>query len=116
MSSVKKVENKNVYIAGPMSGLPDFNFPAFDRAAEMLAERGLEPMNPAEIGRRWIAENGNRQPTKSEYNALLVEGRKMLRKCGRVYLLRGWERSNGARGEVSYALILGLDLELEGAQ
>lgn len=116
MSSAKKIENKKVYIAGPMSGLPDFNFPAFDRAAEMLKSRGLEPMNPAEIGRRWIAEHGNRQPSQGEYNALLIEGRKMLRKCGRVYLLRGWERSNGARGEVSYALILGIDLELEVAQ
>ena len=116
MSSAKKIENKNVYIAGPMTDLPDFNFPAFDRAAELLKSRGLTPLNPADTGRRWVAENGNRQPDKSEYNALIVEGRKMLSRCGRIYLLRGWERSNGALGELSYALILGIKVELEAAQ
>ena len=29
-----------LYVAGPMTGLPDYNYPAFDGAAALLAERG----------------------------------------------------------------------------
>ena len=37
-----------VYIAGPMTGLPDFNYPAFNAAAAKLRALGLEVLNPAE--------------------------------------------------------------------
>ena len=30
-----------IYIAGPMSGLPDFNYPSFDRAEQDLAAAGF---------------------------------------------------------------------------
>ena len=38
-----------VYIAGPMSGLPEFNYPAFHAAAEKLRGMGFHVENPAEI-------------------------------------------------------------------
>lgn len=37
-----------VYIAGPMTGLPDFNFPAFHAAAAAWRAAGWEVFNPAE--------------------------------------------------------------------
>lgn len=114
MSSAK--ENKKVYIAGPMTGLPNYNFAAFDRAAECLKARGLEPQNPAEIGRKWLIDNAHKEPNASEYQDLLTKGRELLRQCGRIYLLRGWEKSKGAKSELSYALILRLQVELEIAQ
>jgi hypothetical protein len=36
------------YIAGPMTGLPEFNFPAFHAAAASLRARGFEVENPAQ--------------------------------------------------------------------
>ena len=40
---------KRIYISGPMTGLPEFNFPAFHAAAAKLRERGHAAVNPAEI-------------------------------------------------------------------
>lgn len=36
-----------IYIAGPMSGLPGFNRPAFHRAAAHIVRRGNVALNPA---------------------------------------------------------------------
>lgn len=38
-----------LYIAGPMTGLPDLNFPAFHAEAARLRALGYEVSNPAEI-------------------------------------------------------------------
>lgn len=43
------MKERRIYISGPMTGLPDFNFPAFHDAAARLRERGHEVANPAEI-------------------------------------------------------------------
>src|SRR5580658_9414091 len=37
-----------IYISGPMSGIEDHNFPAFNAAAADLRARGYEVLNPAE--------------------------------------------------------------------
>ena len=116
MSSAKKSENKKVYIAGPITGLPNYNFAEFDRAAAIIGARGLEAMNPAEIGRKWLIDHAHKEPNASEYQDLLSAGREQLRQCGRIYLLRGWEKSKGALSELSYALIMGLQVELEVAE
>ena len=39
------------YIAGPMTGYPSHNFPAFDQARKQLEARGLKVLSPADIDR-----------------------------------------------------------------
>ena len=41
-------EAARVYIAGPMTGLPAFNYPAFHAAAATLRQAGYVVENPAE--------------------------------------------------------------------
>lgn len=40
---------KRIYIAGPMTGLRELNFPAFNAEAARLRAAGWEVLNPAEI-------------------------------------------------------------------
>ena len=37
-----------IFLSGPMSGLPAFNYPAFERAASFIRSRGHDCLNPAE--------------------------------------------------------------------
>ena len=39
---------KTIYIAGPMSGIPYFNFPAFDTAKAFLILQGWDVVSPAD--------------------------------------------------------------------
>ena len=40
-----------IYIAGPMTGIDKYNFPAFDAAAQDLRDMGFHPVSPADIDR-----------------------------------------------------------------
>jgi hypothetical protein len=40
---------KKIYLSGPMTGLPDLNFPAFHAEAARLRALGYDVINPAEL-------------------------------------------------------------------
>jgi hypothetical protein len=90
-----------VYIAGPMTGYPDYNFPAFRRAAMVWRSEGWVVINPAD------AFDGDTSRPYADYmrkdiaDLLTVEA---------VAFLPGWERSRGAQLEHSIATALGLTL------
>lgn len=87
-----------IYIAGPMSGLPEFNYPAFNAEAERLRSLGHEVLNPAENP---VPECG----TWAGYMRLALA---QLVQCHTIRLLPGWEKSSGARLEEHVAMRLGL--------
>ena len=84
-----------IYIAGPMSGLPNFNRDAFHREAERLQTLGHVALNPA------ILPDGLEQ---HEYMAICIE---MVKMADQLVMLPGWERSAGARAEHALAIKLG---------
>lgn len=43
------MKKKTTYLAGPMTGLPDLNFPTFHARAAELRALGHEVVNPAEL-------------------------------------------------------------------
>lgn len=87
-----------LYLAGPMTGLPDLNFPAFHTAAKALRERGYRIVNPAELNTDLAAD---------WLSCMRVDIAELVR-CDGVVLLPGWELSRGARVEQSLAEGLGL--------
>lgn len=113
------------YIAGPMRGIPLFNFPAFDKAAAAVRERGFVAVNPAELDRavginpvddpgsfnRYQTANPDylRQIVTRDLVAIL--SLEKTRGDGLV-LLPGWGNSTGARAEVALALWLGLRFKM----
>jgi hypothetical protein len=106
------------YIAGPMTGHPDFNYGAFYEAEDSLIQEGHEVFNPASFGR---------EPKLSHADYMRLSFVKLL-ECQSVVALRGWEKSRGARTEITVALSLGMTVytypgrrqikwkEIEGAE
>lgn len=89
---------KRIYIAGPMSGLPDFNYPAFNALAAEMRAQGFHVENPAENP---VPECG----TWAGYMRMAIA---QLVTCDAVYLLPGWRKSKGARVEAKLAETLGI--------
>ena len=79
-----------VYIAGPMTGLPEFNFPAFHRAAAAWRGAGWEVLNPAE------SFDGD---TTRPYKEYVDHDIDLLQTCDAIAMLPGWDGA-GARGSV----------------
>jgi len=89
---------KRIYISGPMSGLPELNFPAFHAAALTLRDRGWDVVNPAELNPcldiTWAAA------MKVDIAALVT--------CDAIFLLPGWKKSKGASLEHRIAVDLSM--------
>jgi len=87
-----------LYLAGPMTGFEDFNFPAFNKMAAELRARGYVVENPAEHG---VVDGAD----WADYMAYDLT---RFGLCGQVAVLPGWEISKGARLEVHIARELGM--------
>lgn len=101
---------RTIYIAGPMRGYPEHNFPAFNRAAERFRALGWDVRNPVDIGAA-IHGNGNPNIPGGEY--LRADVREIC-DCSAIALLAGWEASTGARAEVALGISIGLDFYSAG--
>jgi hypothetical protein len=106
-----KRKHPKIYIAGPMRGFPNFNHPKFNDYAESHRAVGWYVENPVEIGNVYgTPEQINADP------ALLAEVMAAelhaLKKCDAIYLLDGWQNSEGARKELATAIAYGLKIYL----
>lgn len=78
---------RKIYIAGPMTGYPDLNRPAFSAAAEYLEGLGAKVMNPAILPDGWEHQ---------DYMSIAIP---MMMTCNTVAFLPGWQESKGANME-----------------
>lgn len=89
-----------IYIAGPMRGYPDLNFPAFHKAEDDLNLGMWDVVNPAKL---------NPDPNADYVECMRID-LKALCDCDAIYLLRGWENSEGAMAEFNVARALKLKI------
>lgn len=111
-----------IYLAGPMSGIRQFNFPAFDLAATVLRKAGYDVVSPAELDSpelREIAmasETGDMAEmtakTGETWGDFLARDVKLIADGGieEVWVLPFWWRSRGARLETFVAHLCGLKI------
>lgn len=95
---------KRIYISGPMTGLCENNYPAFNAAAAKLRTEGWHVENPAEA----IACD-----SWEVYMRLAIA---QLVTCDAIYLLPGWGYSRGARIERALSKELGMELCFAGRE
>jgi hypothetical protein len=87
-----------IYIAGPMTGIKDLNFPLFHQAAAALRALNHIAVNPAEI---------NPDQTAAWIDCMKADIQELI-ECDAVAVLPGWINSKGARLEVEIATKLGM--------
>lgn len=108
-----------LYLAGPMTGHQQFNFPAFHEAEAALTRKGHEVFSPA---RMTELEHGSdfstRYPTGDHvaascngFNLRKAMAWNLMAICNEVdalALLPGWSRSKGTAVEIAVAKHLGI--------
>jgi hypothetical protein len=101
-----------IYVAGPMRGIPDFNFPAFKEASAKLRALGYDVFSPAERdlkvdGDIFGSKTGDLEEiTKKGFSlraALAADVKFISEQADGIALLPGWENSAGARAEKALA-------------
>ena len=102
-----------VYIAGPMRGRPQFNFPAFDAARDRLLAAGHEPLNQADRDRELLCPWVNAGETHFNDDVMRwvktyfhLDVRDVLR-CDAVAVLPGWQDSRLGKAEIYLAIEFG---------
>lgn len=105
--------SRRIYIAGPMSGYPGFNYPAFDRAQEQLAAAGFDPVSPADPAQRSPNDPDELAPGVS-YEDCLARAIEKLTSADVLAALPGWEQSHGARLEIALAGRRGMEVRPVG--
>lgn len=93
------------YIAGPMTGLPEFNYPAFQEAKEWLEKEGIAVNSPHDIP--FVEPNGRGSLPWETY---MKAGLKLMMECDAVIFLPGWTGSHGAKIEFDLACKLNMDV------
>lgn len=103
-----------VYIAGPMTNIPEFNFPAFDEAADKWRAKGYTVISPAEHDRDegldvtgMTGSFAEAAAAGFDLTATLLWDLNQVAHADGIILLPGWGNSSGVRAELSLAAALG---------
>lgn len=111
----EQVSEIKIYLAGPMRGIEEFNFPAFHSVERWLKRKGwTEIINPAkhdeENGFDPTGLTGNEDLSDLGFDLreALAWDLDQVARSTHLFLLNGWENSSGARAEYALAQALGL--------
>jgi len=90
--------NKTYYLAGPMTGYHDFNYPAFERAQLNLLAAGISVRSPHNLEAPDLPEEGEQL-----WQTMMRKALNMLIGCQGIILMPGWIDSKGALQELNTA-------------
>lgn len=91
------------YLAGPMSNLPLYNFPAFDEARDVLRSRGYEVVSPADLDRAVGFDPSTCKVDKKFLDEAMERDIAAIMRVDCIVMLPGWEESTGALAEYALA-------------
>lgn len=94
--------NDKIFISGKMTGVKDFNFPAFFETESKLLHEGYSVVNPARISVE-LAHKQNKTLEQLDYIEILKKDMQQLLECDCIYMLPGWQGSRGANLELYVA-------------
>lgn len=92
----------HLYLSGPMTDMPDLNFPLFFNTAARLRCAGYQVTNPAELN----MDKG------AGWSSCLRADLRALLDCEAICLLPDWQLSKGARLERHNAAALGMPIHM----
>lgn len=111
MSKTADPDRDFFYLGGPMTGIPQFNFPRFNRVADKLRKQGYNIVSPSELDDpdtlaaamasvdgapgSGNVENGGHYHDFLSRDLVICA----LPRCVGGIFLEGWAKSRGARGE-----------------
>jgi nucleoside 2-deoxyribosyltransferase len=119
------MRGKTIYIAGPMRGKPNWNYEEFNRAEGMMSKLGWEVINPATL------DTNSRETQDLDCSSVNFDpdtnsvhrevNRKIMKRdldaicdsCDAIYMLEGWQMSQGACAEFYLACALGITILYE---
>ncbi len=84
-----------VYISGPITGVKGF-MRKFDWAEACWRDKGIYTINPARTNATL--------PEETDHDGYMRISMALLKECDTIYMLKGWESSEGANEERDYAL------------
>jgi nucleoside 2-deoxyribosyltransferase len=103
-----------LYLAGPMTNLPQFNYPAFHAAAAKLRAAGHEVISPAEQDpgstqeEAMASTDGDLTKLKESYGSMMARDVKLIiDDVDGIVVLPGWNRSRGVCIEIFVARAMG---------
>lgn len=107
--------NLVIYVAGPMTGRPQFNVPAFHRQATRLRGAGYTVVSPTELDdpafQAWLmsCKTGRETyPSGETWGDFLARDVKVIAdRIDAICVLPEWEKSRGAKLEVFVGLLSG---------
>lgn len=101
-----------LYVAGPMTGLPRYNYDAFSEAATALREAGYAVLSPHELDdnldlRGFDPDVPGSFTEAHRHTAMKADLNIVLNEADGVATLKGWQASEGANLEVAVACVIG---------